>query len=133
MMYWRLLNMCVIAGLVLVAAYAYDIKYQSTLRAEKVVKLSEDLRQERESVANLRAEWARLGNPRRIQALADRHLSLTPVNPNQYSDFANLPERPAPIVQPTGSDPIEAIVSNPADADIFTGSINSWLPKVPNP
>ncbi len=133
MMYWRLLNMGVVAGLVLVAAYAYDIKYQSTLRAERVAKLSEDLRQERDAVASLRAEWARLGNPRRIQALADRHLSLTPVNPSQYSDFGNLPERPPQIVQPTGSDPIEAIVSNPQDADIFTGSIDNWLPKVPNP
>lgn len=118
-MVMRFLNIGVIAGLVLAAAYVYDIKYQSTLRAERVAKLQHDLRRERDAIASLRAEWARLGNPRRIQTLADRHLSLVPVKPHQFVDFENLPERPPQIVQPASEDPIAAALDN-ADA---TGSI----------
>lgn len=119
----RLLNIGLIAGLVLAAAYVYDIKYQSTLRAERVAKLQHDLRRERDAIASLRAEWARLGNPRRIQTLADRHLSLTPVKAGQFVDFESLPERPPQIVQPANEDPIGAMLDDPADPDMLTGSV----------
>jgi hypothetical protein len=121
-MYGRLLNIGVIAGLVLAAAYVYDIKYESTLRAERVVKLRNDLRRERDAVAALRAEWAQLGNPRRIQALAQRHLPLKPIDPTQFDAFDRLPERPPQIVQPPIEDPIGAMLEDPDDMDISTGS-----------
>ena len=35
----RLLNICVIAALVLAAAYVYKIKFESTRQAERVAKL----------------------------------------------------------------------------------------------
>ncbi len=129
----RLLNIGVIVGLVLAAAYVYDIKYQSTLRAERAAKLQHDLRRERDAIASLRAEWARLGNPRRIQTLADRHLSLVPVEPSQFTDFERLPERPPQIVQPAGADPIGAMLDDSADPGFFTGSIDSWQPKAVKP
>ncbi len=119
----RFLNICVIAGLVLAAAYVYDIKYQSTLRAERVAKLQHDVRRERDVIASLRAEWARLGNPRRIQTLADRHLSLKRVEASQFVNFESLPERPPQIVQPPSEDPIGAMLDDPADDGNLTGSV----------
>jgi cell division protein FtsL len=119
-MVMRFLNVAVIGALVLAAAYVYDIKYQSTLRAERVAKLQHDLRRERDAIASLRAEWARLGNPRRIQMLANRHLSLVPVKSNQFVAFENLPERPLPMIQPAGQDPIAAAIEDFAGA---TGSV----------
>ena len=119
---YRLLNLGVIAGLVLAAAYVYDIKYQSTLRAERVAKLRQDLRRERDVIASLRAEWARLSEPRRIQALSERHLSLAPVRATQFDDFDSLPQRPMPAAP---DDPIAATVERAADAPDSTGSVNS--------
>ncbi|MEX0842379.1 MAG: hypothetical protein WD039_08865 [Xanthobacteraceae bacterium] len=132
-MYWRLLNLGVIAALVLAAAYVYDIKYQSTLRVERAVKLQEDLRRERDAVAGLRAEWARLGNPRRIQTLADRHLTLAPVESGQFVDPASLPDRPPEIMQHAGDDPIGAMLDNSNDSAVFTGSIDPWRPEEARP
>lgn len=119
----RLLNIGVIAALVLAAAYVYDIKYESTLRAERVAKLRHDIRRERDVIASLRAEWARLGNPRRIQSLAQRHLKLKPIEPTQFDSLDRLPERPPQVVQPDNDDPIGAMIEDTEDFDLLTGSI----------
>lgn len=127
-MFVRLLNICVIVALVIAAAYVYDIKYQSTLRAERVAKLRHDLRRERDAIASLRAEWARLGNPRRIQTLAQRHLQLKPFQTNQIDSLENLPMRPPQIVLPGTGDPIAAMLEAiDEDLTASTGSIELLL------
>ena len=122
-MFMRLLNIGVIAALVLAAAYVYDIKYQSTLRAERVAKLRHDIQRERDAVASLRAEWARLGNPRRIQTLAQRYLELKPFQTSQVDNFDGLPMRPPQIVPPDSGDPIGALLEDISDLTASTGSI----------
>ena len=72
----RLLNILVIGALIVAASYVYKIKFDSTLQAERVAKVRSELRNERNAIAVLRAEWARLDSPSRIQGLADRHLTL---------------------------------------------------------
>ena len=78
----------------------------STLQAERVAKLRADVRRERDAIAALRAEWAQLENPARIQALARRHLTLQPVEPAQFDALDRLPERPPPIVRRRSRTPI---------------------------
>ena len=115
----RLLNLLVIGALILAASFVYKIKFDSTLQAEKVGKLAGELRRERNTIANLRAEWARLETPGRIQSLADRHLTLKAIAPTQFDTFDRIPDRPPTIVQPPIQDPIGAMIA-PLDA---TGSI----------
>ena len=69
---------CVIVALVVAAAYVYDIKFEATIQAERLAKLRGEIRRERDAIAALRAEWARLDMPGRIQGLAQRHLPLKP-------------------------------------------------------
>ena len=63
----RLLNICVIVALVLAAADVYKIKFESTRQAQRVAKLRMEIRREHDAIAALRAEWAKLDNPGRIQ------------------------------------------------------------------
>ena len=56
----RIVNLFVICALVISAAYVYRIKMESTVRTETVVKLRNDIRQQRDAIANLKAEWAKL-------------------------------------------------------------------------
>ena len=70
----RLINICVIAALVLAAADVYKIKFESTRQAQRVVKLRMEIRREQDAIAALRADWAKLDSPARIQDLARRHL-----------------------------------------------------------
>ncbi len=124
----RFVNFCVFVLLVLAAAYVYEIKFESTLRAERVAKMRADLRRERDAIAALRAEWAQLENPARIQGLVLRHLQLGPIRPPQFDSLDQLPERPPQIVQPPPDDAIAAMIENP-DSDGPTGSIAAEEPR----
>jgi cell division protein FtsL len=104
----RLLNILVIGALILAASFVYKIKFDSTLQAERVAKLHGELRHERDAIAILRAEWAKLDTPGRIEGLASRHLKLRPIAPTQFDSFDRLPERPPPAAPP--ADPIGAML-----------------------
>jgi hypothetical protein len=121
----RLLNILVICGLILAASVVYKIKFDSTLQAERVGKIAGELRRERNAVATLRAEWAKLDTPSRIQGLADRHLALRPIAPSQFDNFDKLPERPALLLPPSG-DSVNA-QSAPAASEA-TGSVRAPKP-----
>jgi cell division protein FtsL len=108
----RVLNICVIGALVLAAADVYTIKFDSTRQAQRVAKLRLEIRRERDAVAALRAEWAKLDNPARIQDLARRHLQLKPVEAQQMDPLDNLPERPANLVAVDEADPIATVIDN---------------------
>ena len=98
----RLLNILVIGALILAASFVYKIKFDSTLQAERAAKLQGELRRERNAIAILRAEWAKLDTPARIQGLADRHLALRPIKSTQFDNLDRLPERPpAAVLTPT--------------------------------
>jgi cell division protein FtsL len=113
----RVLNICVIGALVLAAADVYTIKFDSTRQAQRVAKLRLEIRRERDAVAALRAEWAKLDNPARIQDLARRHLQLKPVEAQQMDPLDNLPERPADLVAVDQADPIATVIANPGILD----------------
>jgi cell division protein FtsL len=122
----RFLNLCVLVLLVLAAAYVYEIKFESTLRAERVAKMRGDVQRERDAIGALRAEWATLENPARIQGLARRHLHLRPAEATQYDALDKLPERPQQIVQPP---PIDAIAQKIDSTELnpLTGAVSSLL------
>lgn len=107
----RLLNIMVIGALILAASFVYKIKFDSTLQAERVAKVAGELRRERNAIATLRAEWAKLDTPGRIQGLANRHLVLRPIAPTQFDNLDRLPERPPVVVQPAANDPIGAMIA----------------------
>jgi hypothetical protein len=123
----RLLHLVVIGMLVFAAAYVYRIKMDSTVRTERVLKLHAEIREERDKIAVLRAEWARLDSPLRLQGLVERHLALKPLNANQYNDLKNLPERP----KPGDPDPIGSMIgtieaksdTSKPDTSTVTGSV----------
>ena len=119
----RVLNILVIAALVSAAAYVYKIKFESTRQAERLAKLRMEIRQEQDAIAALRAEWSKLDTPSRIQALANRHLSLKPIDPRQFDTLRDLPERPPDLVPPNSADPIGSLLENPDVLDVPTGSV----------
>jgi hypothetical protein len=121
----RLINMCVIAVLVLAAADVYKIKFESTHQAERLAKLRTEVRNEREAIATLRAEWSRLDNPARIQDLTARHLALKPIEPRQLERLDHLPERPPQPVSPDGTDPIEMLLGRAPASEVPTSSVTT--------
>jgi len=119
----RLLNILVIGVLILAASAVYKIKFDSTLQAERVAKVRNQLRRERDAIAILCAEWAKLDTPGRIQGMASRHLKLRLIEPTQFDNLDNLPERPpaAPNNNPIGA----MLAAPPLDT---TGSVPAPKP-----
>ncbi len=122
----RFLNLCVLVLLVVAAAYVYEIKFESTLRAERVAKMRGDVQRERDAIGALRAEWATLENPARIQGLARRHLHLRPAEATQYDALDKLPERPQQVVQPPPIDVIAQKIDS-TELNPLTGAVSSLL------
>jgi cell division protein FtsL len=117
----RILHLFVIVALIVAAAYVYDIKFEATMQAERLSKLRAEIKRERDAIAALRAEWARLSSPGRIEDLAQRHLKLKSLDAFQIDTLANLPERPKPP-QPEPADPIAALIGD--GDDMPTASVN---------
>ena len=61
----RLIHFLVICALIYAASYVYRIKMDSTARTERVSRLQAQVREQREAIAALHAEWAKLDAPRR--------------------------------------------------------------------
>jgi hypothetical protein len=125
----RVLNLAVIAILVLAAAYVYRVKFDATVQAERLARLRGELRQERDKIAALRAEWEQLDSPARVETLAKRYLPLRPIAPTQFDALDRLPERPVQDI--SDSDPIGGIIENleqPTRVDV-TGTTPAANPK----
>jgi hypothetical protein len=119
----RIVHLFVICALVFAAAYVYGIKMESTVRTEKVLRLRAEIREQRDAIATMRAEWSKLEAPLRLQGLADRHLELKPVESSQYDSLKNLPERPPSFARPGAPDPIGAMLDT-FDPNSITGSVS---------
>lgn len=119
----RILNLMVIGAFILAAAYVYRIKYEATVQAEHLAKLRDQVRQERDKIANLRARWGELDDPARIQTLAKRFLKLQPVAPTQFDTLDHLPEQPPDYMRPGSKDPIGGMIEHLEVPLEVTGSV----------
>ena len=89
----RILNVVAIAALVASAIYAYSTKYRTMFRAETVAGLKAAIKREQDVIGTLRADWANLTRPERVQALADKLLDLQPLALNQIVKIDALPDK----------------------------------------
>lgn len=80
--------------------YLYSEKHRTTLLDQQISKIVSDTQQIRERTAMLRAEWALLNQPDRLQGLATRFLpQLGAMAPTQFVQLAALDSR-LPAVGP---------------------------------
>lgn len=89
----RFLNILAIAALIGSAIYAYTIKYDTIFHAEKIVKLKHEIEREQDEIDMLRAEWAHLTRPERIEELARKFLDLQPSTLSQIVRADALPDK----------------------------------------
>lgn len=93
----RILNLIAITALIGSAIYAYTIKYQTMYHAETIARLKNNIKKEKDQIGILRAEWAHLTRPERVQALADKLLDLQPLALNQIVKADAIPDKAAHV------------------------------------
>jgi cell division protein FtsL len=121
----RFLHFIVVAALVVAAVDVYRIKFESTVQAQRAARLRAEIGRERDAIAALRAQWARLDNPARIQALAQRHLALKPIDPTQIDSLDRLPARLTSPAAPASAHDAVAVILDGIEGDMPTGSIGT--------
>jgi cell division protein FtsL len=94
---WRLLHVIAIGALVASAVYVYSLKYQTIYASEQIVKTRHLIAREHDAINILRADYAFLTRPDRLQTLADKQLDMQPLALNQIVKAADLPEPAAKI------------------------------------
>lgn len=76
------------------AATLFEIKHEVQALEEDLLRTERRIRNERETIEVLRAEWSFLNQPARIERLAREHLGLVPLSPDQIVSVDRLPPRP---------------------------------------
>jgi cell division protein FtsL len=89
---WRLLHAAAIAALIGSAGYVYGVKYRTIYASEQLVKARHLIAKEKDAINLLRAEYAHLARPDRLQALADSKLSMQALALSQIATVGDLPE-----------------------------------------
>ncbi|SON56524.1 putative secreted (periplasmic) protein [Hartmannibacter diazotrophicus] len=123
----RIVNLLLVCLMVLAAAAVYDMKYEAEAAAERVSALERDVAAEQERISLLKATWAALTRPERLQELVTRHqdtLHLQPMDPSQLATIADIPD--ASIIAGAGAE------ASQKDDEIVTGSVRR-APEPPEP
>jgi hypothetical protein len=76
------------------AGFLFVVAHQAQQREREIDRISRSIRQEREAILVLEAEWAYLNQLERLQKLGARHLGLAPMRPEHLVRFGDLPMRP---------------------------------------
>ncbi|MGB0671247.1 MAG: cell division protein FtsL [Rhodospirillales bacterium] len=84
----------------------FVVAYEVKSLEEDLDGLNRKIADEQEAIHVLRAEWAYLNDPSRLEALAERHLGLAPLDPARIVSFESLPERRVeePEAEPVAGD-----------------------------
>jgi cell division protein FtsL len=98
---WRIMHIAAIGALVASASYVYSVKYKTILWSEKIVETRHAIEREQDAINVLRAEYALLTRPERLQELADKDLGMQPLALNQIVRASDLPEA-APKIDSIG-------------------------------
>src|SRR5262249_51930285 len=92
----------------------YQLKHRVQALEDELFRLNRTIVQEQDTIHVLRAEWAYINQPQRLEALAQRHLSMQAMTPAQMGQVADLPRRPPPPPTPVAPPPEPVLASLPA-------------------
>lgn len=123
----RTLDIVLIIIMTAAAAVTYTIKHQAENKLEEIRRLDAAIKLEEDTIDLLKADWALLTQPSRLERLAAvfaADLQLAPTPPTQLAQPSELPmlraELPLPEADSKAEDGIAAVI----EADrIKTGSV----------
>jgi cell division protein FtsL len=117
---FRLLNAILVIGLLVASYFVYDLEHATRSGEREITRLEARIKEERENYKLLTAEWSLLTRPDRIQYLAEKHLHLKVLAPEQVigpGDLeTRLPAAPAIRVDPHSADPIGDVLKKMEEA-----------------
>jgi hypothetical protein len=105
----RTLNFAFIAITGFVCLGLYRIAEEARVAAADLRETHVAIVGEQDALAVLGAEWARVTQPARIQALSQKHLDLSDRPVMEFSALTQLPQKAPPLAPETGFATVKAI------------------------
>ena len=96
----RITTVIWMASIAIAAFGLYIVKYTVADLKREVDLVEAQVKQERESLHLLNAEWAYLNRPERLRSLADAHLNVAPVQVQQIQPIQSLHAAYTPSAAP---------------------------------
>ncbi|MCQ2003749.1 hypothetical protein [Rhizobium sp. NRK18] len=112
----RSLDFMLIAIMAGMAAVTYSVRHQTDQKVDKVHELETKIKQEKDTIDLLKADWALLTQPTRLEALANTYvdqLHLEQTKPEQIVQPNELPRirEDAPQTAEGEKSPVDAIAT----------------------
>lgn len=124
----RTFDIIMIAAMLVAATVTYTIKYDAEKQIAVIAKLKRQIDSEKDTITLLRADWALMTQPGRLQSLVgvyEKELNLQPIEAEQLvMGIDEIPERPIDDIQKIISGSDELLASGVLESDaITTGSV----------
>ncbi len=124
----RTFDIIMIAAMLVAATVTYTIKYDAEKQIAVIAKLKRQIDSEKDTITLLRADWALMTQPGRLQSLVgvyEKELNLQPIEAEQLvMSVDEIPERPLDDIQKIISGSDELVASGVLEKDaITTGSV----------
>jgi len=122
----RSFDLVMIGAMTATAVVTYGIKHTAELKLENVRKIESEIRLERDTIELLKADWALLTQPNRLERLVGVYgpdLKLVPTEPTQLARPKELPMLRSQLPLP---DDVASIMDAPAEKKtdkVTTGSV----------
>jgi hypothetical protein len=104
----------------------FQVSFSVQATEQEISRLQQQLRQEREAMHVLEAEWAYITRPDRLAELAARYLNMVPATTRDIAQLDGLPEIPA-MPQPPKAQP-----ATRATPQLVASTVSRPLPKPAN-
>lgn len=95
----RAFNACLVIAVLTAAYVLYSLEHSIRGVERQIARTNSAITNEKEMIGLLSAEWSSLIRPERLQRLAEKHLKLKRISPDQFAKINELPER-VPAEQP---------------------------------
>ncbi|MDZ7824570.1 MAG: hypothetical protein U5K75_11415 [Ahrensia sp.] len=120
MMRW--FNLALFGVVIAAATWTYQVKHDAEVKLDEIRTLESQIALERETIELLRADWAKLSHPARLQVLAERYhdtLGLSVTEADQIITVDELPE--VPVFAP--GDGVGELIAGQTTDDMTTSAI----------
>ncbi|MBB5371923.1 cell division protein FtsL [Acidocella aromatica] len=95
-------------------AYLFMVKHHSEALDDQISQVTQQTRQDEQSIRVLQAQWALEADPSRLASLAAQFTGLQPMKPGQLTTLASLGSAlPSPGSPPPGANPADPVPAMP--------------------
>jgi cell division protein FtsL len=106
-------NFALVLGTLLTASTLYNLEHITRSHERTIARAKAEMVDNAEAIKLLKAEWSSLTRPERIQQLAEQHLGMKRIEPDQFVSAEELPQRMQDLAKaeaPAGKGTIDDIL-----------------------